>query len=203
MADSPAPGGAVESARPSLARLARTWAAIGSQSLGGGPSTLFMIRALMVERTRWVPPERFREYWSIGQTSPGIHLVALAGMLGNHLCGKWGILVAVAAFIVPSAFLTALFTAGLEQLEQFPIVQAMLRGIIPATAGMTLALAYFFGRTTARRGRVGMIDWGIVLVSAVLIGVVKAPVFLILLGAAIIRGLLAAWDNEPVPSGEA
>mgnify|MGYP003348658925 CR=1 FL=1 len=68
--------------RPTLFQLARTWFAIGTQSLGGGPSSLYMIRSLMVERTRWIPPETFRECWSIGQASPGIHLVALAGLLG-------------------------------------------------------------------------------------------------------------------------
>jgi len=185
--------------RPSLAKLARTWIAIGSQSLGGGPSTMYMIRSLMVERTKWVPTSTFRECWAIGQASPGIHLVALAGMLGHHVSGIWGIPVAVAAFVIPSAILTGLFTAGLELVEQFPVVQWMLRGIIPATAGMTLALAVFFGRTTARKGRQGLVDWCIVLVAAELVGVVEAPVLFILLGAAFIRAIMSAWSQEPVP----
>ena len=185
-----------ESARPTLAQLGRTWFAIGSQSLGGGPSTSYMIRSLMIERTRWIPFDTFRECWIIGQASPGIHLVALAGLLGHHLCGKWGILVAVSAFVVPSAIITTFFTAGLQQVEQFPIVQWMLRGIIPATAGMTLSLAVFFGRSTARKGRIGIADWGVVIVSLILIGVVKAPVVLILLGAALIGAIMSAWSRE-------
>lgn len=196
MTDTPAaPSDDAPRARPSLFQLARTWFDIGTQSLGGGPSSLFMIRALMVERTRWIPANRFSEMWSIGQASPGIHLVALAGLLGHYLCGMPGILVAVCAFIVPSAIITTLFTAGLEELQRFPIVQSMLRGIIPATAGMTLALAWFFGRTTARTGRIGLVDWTIVIVAAILIGAVKAPVLLILLGAAAIRAVLAIYDS--------
>ena len=168
------------SSRPSLGQLGRTWFAIGSQSLGGGPSTNYMIRSLMVERTSWIPTDVFRECWAIGQASPGIHLVAMAGLLGHYLCGMRGIAIAVAAFVIPSAIITALFTAGLEQVEQFAIVQWMLRGIIPATAGMTLSLAVFFGRSTARKGKIGLIDWAIVLVAAILVGVVKAPFGLIL-----------------------
>jgi chromate transporter len=182
--------------RPSLWQLGRTWFAIGSQSLGGGPSTSYMIRSLMIERTKWVPFETFRESWIIGQASPGIHLVALAGLLGHYLCGMWGILVAVAAFVVPSAIITTFFTAGLLQVEQFPVVQWMLRGIIPATAGMTLALAIFFGRGTARKGKIGLIDWAVVIVAAILVGVVKAPVVLILLGGAIVGAVMSAWGQE-------
>lgn len=163
--------------------------AIGSQSLGGGPSTLAMIRAMMVERTRWVPFDRFRETWSIGQASPGIHLVALAGMLGHQLCGRWGIPVAVAAFVVPSAFLTTLFTAGLEQIERFEVIQWALRGIIPATAGMTLALANFFGKSTARAGRVGVLDWLTVAIAAFFVGAVKWPIVLILAAVAAIMAV--------------
>jgi chromate transporter len=183
------------SSRPSLGQLGRTWFAIGSQSLGGGPSTNYMIRSLMVERTKWIPTQVFRECWVIGQASPGIHLVAMAGLLGHYLCGMRGIAVAVAAFVIPSAIITALFTAGLERVEQFAIVQWMLRGIIPATAGMTLSLAVFFGRSTARKGKLGLIDWAVVLVAALLVAVAKAPVVLILLGAAIIGALMAGWSN--------
>jgi chromate transporter len=184
--------------RPSLMQLARTWFAIGSQSLGGGPSTSYMIRSLMIERTKWVPFETFRESWIIGQASPGIHLVALAGLLGHYLCGMWGIVVSVAAFVIPSAIITAFFTAGLQQVEQFPIVQWMLRGIIPATAGMTLSLAIFFGRSTARKGKIGLADWTVIIVATLLVGVVKAPVVLILLGAAIIGALMSAWGQERI-----
>jgi chromate transporter len=185
------------SSHPSLAQLGRTWFAIGSQSLGGGPSTNYMIRSLMVERTRWIPTEVFRECWVIGQASPGVHLVAMAGLLGHYLCGLPGIVIAVTAFVIPSAILTALFTAGLEQVEQFPIVQWMLRGIIPATAGMTLSLAVFFGRSTARKGKIGLMDWAVVLVSAILVGIVRAPVVLILFGAAVLGALMAGWSNGP------
>jgi len=155
-----------------------------------------MIRSLMIERTKWVPFETFRDSWIIAQASPGIHLVALAGLLGHHLCGLLGIAVAVSAFVVPSAIITTLFTAGLQQVEQFPIVQWMLRGIIPATAGMTLSLAVFFGRSTARKGKAGLLDWAMVVVSVILVGIVKAPVVLILLGAAALSALLSAWSRE-------
>ena len=191
-------GAAEPRERPTLLQLARTWTAIGTQSLGGGPSTLYMIRSLMVERTRWVDPTTFRETWSIGQASPGIHLVALAGLLGHHLCGVRGIAVAVAAMIIPSSIITALFTAGLEEIQRFPLVQGMLRGIIPATGGMTLALAIFFGRSAARKGRIGLVDWGIIVVAGVLVGVAKAPVVLILLAAAVAGAFLAY-----APSGAA
>lgn len=171
-------------ARPSLLALARAWVAIGSQSLGGGPSTLYMMRSVLVEQRRWADAAIFRDCWSICQASPGIHQIALAGLLGERVRGLPGMVISVVAFVLPSAFITVLFTAGLVEIEQFPLVQGLLRGILPATGGMTLALATFFALAAMRPGRTRYFDLFAVAVAAVLVGVVKLPVPLIVLGSA-------------------
>ena len=182
--------------RPTLLELARTWGTIGSQSLGGGPSTLYLMRALLVERRKWVDPATFRECWSIGQASPGIHLIALSGLLGHHLGGLLGIVVSVGAMVLPAAFITALLTAGLVEVERYPVVQGILRGIVPATGGMTIALAAYFGRTAARKERIALLDWGLVVIAGLLVGVVQAPVALVLFAAAAV-GALSAYAGRP------
>lgn len=170
--------------KPSLLALARAWVAIGSQSLGGGPSTLYMMRAVLVEQRRWADASIFRDCWSICQASPGIHQIALAGLLGERVRGLPGMAISVVAFVLPSAFITVLFTAGLVEVEQFPLVQGLLRGILPATGGMTLALATFFALAAMRPGRARYFDLLVVAVAAVLVGVAKLPVPLIVLGSA-------------------
>ena len=182
--------------RPSLLALARTWVAIGSQSLGGGPSTLYMMRSLLVERHGWLDARVFRECWAIGQASPGMHLIALSGLLGERLAGLPGIVVSVTAMVLPAALITILLTAGLVEIEQHPLVQSMLRGVVPATGGMTLAMAVFFGRTSARKGRVAVVDWLLVTVAALLAGLARLPVLLILAGLA----MAGAFILRPVPA---
>jgi chromate transport protein ChrA len=65
---------------PSSRTLARAWFDIGTQSVGGGTSTLFMMRRILVERSGWITLREFTEAWALSQLSPGIHLVALAGL---------------------------------------------------------------------------------------------------------------------------
>src|SRR6266550_970113 len=86
-----------------LARLTRSWVAVGTQSVGGGTSTLLLIRRLAVDRERWMSAREFTEYWALSQLSPGIHLVALAGLIGNRIAGWRGVLVSVAGMMVPAA----------------------------------------------------------------------------------------------------
>ena len=54
----------------------------------------------------------FGEAWALSQLSPGIHLVALAGLIGRRAAGWRGILAAVAEMMIPAAAITVALTAG-------------------------------------------------------------------------------------------
>jgi chromate transport protein ChrA len=56
---------------PSPRALARAWFDIGTQSVGGGTSTLFMIRWVLVKRHGWITLREFTEAWALSQLSPG------------------------------------------------------------------------------------------------------------------------------------
>lgn len=187
---------AAPAGRPSLLTLAKTWAAIGSQSLGGGPSMIYMMRLLLVERYKWLTASVFQECWAIGQAAPGMRNIALTGLLSERIAGFPGMVVSVVAMVLPSALITVLLTAGLVEIERVPAVQSAMRGIVPVTAGMTLALAVFFGRTAVRKGRVGIIDWAVFLGAALLAGLLRVPVLLILAGCALFGALVL----HPTPS---
>src|SRR5512133_195417 len=95
-----------------MLELAKAWIAVGTQSVGGGPSTLFLIRRFILERHAWVTTREFTEAWALSQLSPGIHLVALAGVLGHRIAGWRGIAVSVAGMMVPAGAVTAVMTAA-------------------------------------------------------------------------------------------
>src|SRR5438093_3371780 len=136
-----------------LARLTRSWIAVGTQSVGGGTSTLLLIRRLAVEPERWLSGREFGEAWALSQLSPGIHLVALAGLIGRRAAGWRGVIAAVAGMMIPAAAITVALTAAYEMIAASALARAALAGVAPVTGGMTIATAALLVRTSARHGR--------------------------------------------------
>ena len=150
---------------PSARSLARAWFDIGTQSVGGGTSTLFMIRRVLVDRLHWITLREFTEAWALSQLSPGIHLVALAGLLGRQIAGWRGVVVSVAGMMVPAALITALITALFGQIAEQPLAIAALAGVGPVAGGMTIGLALSMARPVLQRGRYGILDIAVVAVA--------------------------------------
>src|SRR5256886_9190476 len=122
-----------------LARLTSSWVAVGTQSVGGGTSTLLLIRRLAVDRERWMSAREFGEAWALSQLSPGIHLVALAGLIGRRAAGWRGVIAAVAGVMIPPPAITMAPTAGYEGIAASSLARPAPAGVAPVTRGMTLS----------------------------------------------------------------
>lgn len=172
-------------APPPSRALARAWFDIGTQSVGGGTSTLFMIRRVVVERMGWVTPREFTESWALSQLSPGIHLVALAGLLGRQIAGARGIAVAVIAMMLPAALITAVVTAFFGEIAQQPLTVAALAGIGPVAGGMTIGLALTMARPVLQRGRYAVLDLAVIgaAFGALVTGAAQTIVVIVVAGA--------------------
>ena len=184
---------------PSLRELARAWFDISTQSFGGGTSTLFMIRRILVDRLRWITPREFTESWALCQLSPGIHLVALAGLLGRRIAGPRGVLVSVAGLMVPAAIITAVLTAGFGQIAQHPLTLAALAGIAPVSGGMAIGLALTTAGSVMQRGRLAIVDVGVIVAAfAVLLASSQLTIGVIL--AAGLFGAIFLGRKRPTSS---
>lgn len=148
-----------------LADLARAWIAVGTQSVGGATSTIYLMRSRLVERTGWLTRREFMESYSLSQLSPGIHLIALAALLGHRLAGVRGVLVSVAGMMVPAAIITVALSAALGGITDHPLTRAALAGVGPVTAGMTAGLAIVSARSTVRRGWRGALDVAVIAIA--------------------------------------
>jgi chromate transporter len=113
---------------------------IGLQSFGGGSATFLLIQQAS-EKYGWMRDEEFIKSWAICQLSPGINLIKLTILIGNRLRGWRGILAATSGMMVPSALVTALMTAFYTLYKDLPAIQAAMRGILPATIGLSLAMS--------------------------------------------------------------
>ncbi len=180
---------------PSTRALARAWFDIGTQSVGGGTSTLFMIRRVLVDRMRWVTAREFTEDWALCQLSPGIHLVAIAGLLGRRIAGLRGVIVSVAAMMVPAAVITAVATAFFSEIAQHPLTIAGLAGIGPVAGGMTIGLALTMARPVLQRGRYAIVDVAVIVASFAILLAGAAQTIVVIVVAAIFGALLLGRER--------
>lgn len=113
---------------------------MGIQSFGGGSST-FLLMHQTCTRRGWLSEEAFTREWALAQIAPGINLVKMTIMIGYRLRGWPGIAAAAGGLLIPSAIVTILMTAGFDTISSIPVVQSALRGILPATIGLSIAMA--------------------------------------------------------------
>jgi chromate transporter len=201
-----------DTAGPTAKTLLRIWAGIGLQSFGGGASTQLLIRREFVERRPWVGDEEMGRFWNLCQLTPGINLIALTILIGRKLGGTRGIVVSVAGLLVPSAVLTCCLAAGFEAVQHSPVLHAILRGVIPATAGIMGVVAFGFARPLIRRAQKESItsvciSAAFILMSALGLVIFKLPAAAVLVGAAVLgvmiftpRGTPAATLTAPGPA---
>jgi chromate transporter len=184
---------------PSSRALARAWFDIGTQSVGGGTSTLFLIRRILVERMQWITLREFTEAWALCQLSPGIHIVALAGLLGRRIAGLRGVAVSVGGMMVPASVITAIATAFFSQVAQHPLTIAALLGIGPVAGGMTIGLAFSMAHPVLQRGRFAIIDVAVIAAAFVVL-LAGAAQAIVVIGVAGVIGALFLGRERPTAS---
>lgn len=198
----------MEPQTPGIWRLFRIWAGIGLQSFGGGASTTFLIQRTFTEKYTWLSMDDITKFWSLCILTPGINLVALTVLIGRRLGGTWGIVASLAGLLLPSALITCLLTALFTQIEHIAAVQAILRGVIPATGAIMLLVGLNFALPIFRRSyKEGVIYFvgSIVVILACLLTVVlfKVPVIAVILGAILLGALFfAPKPTSPVLAQE-
>src|SRR5947209_922117 len=187
---------------PSKWKLFRIWASVGLQSFGGGASTTFLIQRAFIEKHKWLSMEEFTHLWNLCILTPGINLIALTVLIGKKLGGTWGIVASLAGMLLPSAAITCLLAAIFKQIEHVAAVQAVLRGVVPATGGIMLLVGLNFALPLIRRShKVGLLylvaSSVLIIACALAVIFLKLSVILVLLAAVFLGALF--FSRKPVP----
>jgi len=127
----------------SLTRIFLIWLSIGIQSFGGGSATFFLIHQAC-QKYGWITEDEFLNAWALAQLTPGINLIKLTIFIGFRLRRCPGVLMAMTGLLIPSSLVTVLMTSGFTAIQQLPSIQAIMRGILPATLGLALAMSTQF-----------------------------------------------------------
>jgi chromate transporter len=189
---------------PGIWRLFRIWASVGLQSFGGGASTVFLIQRTFIEKHRWLSMEEFMHLWNLCILTPGINLVALTILIGRKLGGVWGIVASLAGLLLPSAAITCLLAVIFKQIEQLAAVQAVLRGVIPATGGIMLLVGLNFALPLVRKGyKDGVLyllaSSLLIIACALAVILLKVSVIVVILGAVVLGALFFSPRSAPPP----
>jgi chromate transporter len=200
----------IPSARPNLAHVFTDWLLIGIQSFGGGSSTFILIHQCAIKRG-WMTEDEFIRAWALAQIAPGINLLKLTAMIGHRLRGWSGLAAAMGGLLLPSAAVTVLMTAGFATIRTLPWIQAMMKGILPATIGLSLAMGVQMALPILSRARKeGLARLAahilILAAAALLLGFVKlSPVFILFLSglAAIVSFILIPAREQGQSTGTA
>jgi len=176
-------------------KLLSIWLNIGLQSFGGGAATLYLIRRAAVEQHAWLTDEEFAHYWGICQIAPGINILGLVILIGWRVRRILGIILALLGLLLPSAAITIALTAVYAGIKEQPLVQAALRGVVPATVGLGLLLIYGMARpplqASRREGRGSLtLSVAVLFGSALLVGLAQISVLAVLWGAGALVALV-------------
>jgi len=180
-------------------RLLWIWTVIGAQSFGGGSATLYLIRRVAVERHEWLTDDEFTRYWGICQIAPGINILGMVILIGWRIAGMLGALLALVGLLLPSAAITVALTSIYASTREAPLVRAAIAGVVPATVGLGLLLAYTMVRPLLnaawREGRVSTVVAAVLLLgSALAAALAHGPVLAILWGTGGLSAL-AQWQH--------
>lgn len=177
-----------------LATIGREWGRIGCLGFGGPPTHIALLRALCVDRRRWLAPVEFEDAVAACNLLPGPASTQLAIYCAWRLAGPAGALAGGAAFILPGLVLvlalSVLFLAG-----------APPRWVLGAGAGAGAAVpavalqagASLVPASRARAGRAGRVRWALYALAGAAAGAtVGAWLVLVLLACGLLEAALVA-----------
>ncbi|MEG9295855.1 chromate transporter [Mangrovibacillus sp. Mu-81] len=122
------------------------WAFFISNLLGygGGPSTIPLIQNEVVNRYEWMTLNEFGDLFAIANVLPGPVATKMAGFIGYEVGGPLGVVIALAATILPSAIAVIILFKFVNLFKDSPQVKLMTLSVQPVIAILLGVLAYQF-----------------------------------------------------------
>jgi chromate transporter len=131
-----------------LLQIAERIAGLACIAVGGGNALIPALHEQTVVSLHWLSDARFTETVALSQAAPGPNMLVIP-LIGAQTAGIPGALVALAAFLIPSASIAVLGARALVRYGSTPAVAAFRWALRPVTAGLMLSAAVVLIRTAA------------------------------------------------------
>lgn len=106
-----------------------TFVRIGCVTFGGGYAMLPILERELVDKRHWTTMDDLRDYFSIGQCTPGIIALNVSTFIGEKKKGVPGALLATTGFLTGPIIIILIIASFLTNFAEQPIVQHAFAGI--------------------------------------------------------------------------
>ncbi|MBV9959696.1 MAG: chromate transporter, partial [Acidobacteria bacterium] len=168
-----------------LVTLSAIFLRIGAVTFGGGFIMIPLIESEVVNTHGWLTHQEFVDATALGQITPGPVLIT-ATFIGYRVAGTLGALLATVSVFLPAFVMTVAAGSSLRRFQSNRQVQAFLRGVTPAVAGLLVAAAWSIARA-------GIQTWVGVMITLLAVGVLlrfRPNPFWVILGAGLLRFII-------------
>lgn len=122
----------------SLGLLARVFASLSLVSIGGINAILPEIQRQVVDLHHWMSNPTFTSLFAIAHAAPGPNVI-LVSLIGWHVAGLAGLLVATVAVIGPSCTLAFIAARGIARWSDRRWLNLLKNGLVPVALGLIFA----------------------------------------------------------------
>ena len=112
-----------------LLELYWTFLKIGCVTFGGGYAMLPILERELVTKRSWTTMDDLRDYFSIGQCTPGIIALNVSTFIGQKRHGVLGAIAATVGFLTGPIAIILVIAAFLKNFAQLEIIQHAFAGI--------------------------------------------------------------------------
>ena len=106
-----------------------TFVKIGCVTFGGGYAMLPILERELVDKRQWTTMDDLRDYFSIGQCTPGIIALNVSTFIGEKRSGVKGALAATVGFLTGPIIIILAIAMFLQNFATLPVVQHAFAGI--------------------------------------------------------------------------
>jgi chromate transporter len=163
-----------------LLDLLTVFAPLSLLAVGGGSSILGDTQREVVENHGWLTAADFHEFFAIARVSPGPGM--LPTLIGWHVAGWLGALVATLAIVIPSSLLIYGLAHVWHSGPPAKWQKALSRGLAPIAAGLILASVFHLLSNT--EGQV--FAWSVALVICALAAFTSRGTITLLAGGSLV-----------------
>jgi chromate transporter len=130
-----------------LGALAVSFLTISLLAFGGANAVIPEMHRQAVDVARWMTDRQFVSLYALAQAAPGPNVMVVT-LIGWHVAGLEGALVATAAMMVPSVTLTFVAFRLWTYFRHRPWLETIQNGLTPVTVGLVASSAFLLAKTS-------------------------------------------------------